>query len=738
MNLQRLRRLTQFGACIAITCEISVGYAPAEVQTPEAANKPGLTIVLTRTPTDTPSDATIYVAGSFNNWQTADPAYRLTADGHGQYSITLPASVRGHVEFKFTLGSWDSVELEPNGAETPNRSIDIPASGGAAYSGIVQNWHLPAQSIAELKREIEKVLAQTHTPGLAVTIVRRDGPEWVAGMGLADVASGRRATADTLFRIGSVSKGFAALAILKLVDEGRLSLQDPVRRLAPEVWFENRWENSDPVRVVDLLEHTTGWDDMHGREYAKDGPGITLADALAYDHQSRRSRWRPGTRMAYCNSGPAVAAYIVEKLTGQRFEDYVAQNFFEPMGMRTATYFQPPAAQSATLYHLDGRSPFAYWNIIFRPAGAINASANDLAAYLSFYLHRGEVNGKSVTPATAIERMELPTRNWAARRGMKFGYGLYNYTTLDGDLVYHGHDGGVNGGLTKLVYLPDAGVGYAFSINSGNGEALGTINRALRSYVTRGLKKPALPAVGPLSPTVERYTGWYETDSPRVEKARFFERLLSLTRVRIEDGKVLARTLGRIPQEDTVFAPAGADLLRVVAEPFATAALIPPNDEGLFIVTDHQTLKRIPTWLALGEIGLTAWFLCALLLILIYSPIWLLVSIRKARRRPEEIWMTVWPFVAAMAVTAVAMIFHFVGEDIIERLGQITPWSMTLFAMTLLFAVASIASALSVWRVRGRYVRRIALAYGVVVAPALLIAMVYFTYWGMIGLRSWA
>ena len=58
-----------------------------------------------------------------------------------------------------------------------------------------------------------------------------------------------------------------------------------------------------PVRVVHLLEHTTGWDDMHLREYAKDAPGMSLRDGLDYDHHSRTSRWRPGTRMAYCNSG---------------------------------------------------------------------------------------------------------------------------------------------------------------------------------------------------------------------------------------------------------------------------------------------------------------------------------------------------------------------------------------------------------------------------------------------------
>ncbi len=174
----------------------------------------------------------------------------------------------------------------------------------------------PAQSIAELRQQLEKILADSHTPGMSVTIVHRDGPEWVAGLGKSDVATNHAATDETLFRIGSTSKAFASLSILKLANEGKLSLLDPVRKLAPEIWFENRWEATDPVRVVDLLEHTTGWDDMHLREYAKDAKGMTLREGLDYYHHSRYSRWRPGTRMSYCNSGPAVAAYIVEKITG--------------------------------------------------------------------------------------------------------------------------------------------------------------------------------------------------------------------------------------------------------------------------------------------------------------------------------------------------------------------------------------------------------------------------------------
>jgi CubicO group peptidase (beta-lactamase class C family) len=226
----------------------------------------------------------------------------------------------------------------------------------------------PAQSIDELRQQLEKILKDTPTPAVSVAIVHKDGPEWVGALGTANVAANEPATADTLFRIGSTSKAFASLSILKLAREGKLSLDDPIRNLVPDLQFENRWESTDPIHVVHLLEHTTGWDDMHLREYAKNADGMDLRTGLAYGASSRVSRWRPGTRMSYCNTGPAVAAYIVEKVTGQPFEDYVQQNFFTPIGMKTATYFLPQA-NAVTLYQGAGKTPCPYWHIIYRPEG---------------------------------------------------------------------------------------------------------------------------------------------------------------------------------------------------------------------------------------------------------------------------------------------------------------------------------------------------------------------------------
>ena len=568
--------------------------------------------------------------------------------------------------------------------------------------------------------------------------MHRDGPEWVAGLGKSNVAANQAATGETLFRIGSTSKAFVSLSILKLVNEGKLSLLDPVHKLVPEIWFENRWEATDPVRVVDLPEHTTGWDDMHLREYAKDAKGMTLREGLDYDHHSRISRWRPGTRMAYCNSGPPVAAYIVEKITGQRFEDYVTQNFFLPIGMKTATYFEQPSPQLTTLYHTDGKTPYPYWNIIERPAGAINASAKDMAAYLQFYLNRGAVDGVQVLPASSIERMETPTRTWEAQQGLKAGYGLSNYTSFHEGFEFHGHNGGVNGGITDMSYMPEYSVGYFYSVNSANGAAFGKIGDAIRAYITRNLTKPAVPAAGQLPANAQEWTGWYEAVASRIKMQEFIAPL-ALHHLRFKDGVLQFSPLGPAKQS---FVPVSGLQFRYIpdkglAEPVATAALIAPKADGRFVFIGTN-YKRVPAWLAIVRFALTVWFLLAVVAILLYAPFWIIGGFFKKRRRPAERMMRLWPLIAVLSLQAFVGLFVLAGNDMLARLGNLTIWSFGLFLTTLLFTLASLASAFALWLARKQEIRASVRWFSIAVISALLIAAVYLAYWGVIGIRTWA
>lgn len=344
-------------------------------------------------------------------------------------------------------------------------------------------------------------------------------------------------------------------------------------------------------------------------------------------------------------------------------------------------------------------------------------------------------------PAASIARMEVPTRTWAAQEGLKTGYGLSNYSSIHEGFVYHGHNGGVAGGITEMAYLPDNGVGYFYSINAGNGDAFEKIGKTIRAYVTRELRKPALPPAVSLPANASSYAGWYEPDSPRNDMERFIEHLVGIARVRFENGKLLLTSLG---ERNQVFVPVTGMQFRQIPkkglpDPAPTVELLAPNAEGQFIqIGGGTTMKRVPAWFAITEIVLTAWVLLALVSILVYAPFWILGGLSKKRRRPAERWMRLWPVVSALSLAAAIIIFILVGDDPISLLGNLTVWSATFFLATVTFALASLASALALWRAPKQEVRSRVRSYSMAVTSALLTAAAYLAYWGVIGFRTWA
>ena len=113
---------------------------------------------------------------------------------------------------------------------------------------------------------------------------------------------------------------------------------------------------------------------------------------------------------------------------------------------------------------------------------------------------------------------------------MKTGYGLSNYWSIEDGFVYHGHNGGVEGGLTEMSYMPDYSVGYFFSINSGNGDAFEKVGKAIRAYITHKLQKPPVPAAAPLPAGAQLNTPAGTSPIRRASNSRIFSIVCSASR----------------------------------------------------------------------------------------------------------------------------------------------------------------------------------------------------------------
>jgi len=338
--------------------------------------------------------------------------------------------------------------------------------------------------IDHLASQIEAMRAGMQIPAVGLAIVSTDEILLARGFGFEDLDTRKSASADTAFRIGSITKAFTGIAALMAQEDGVLDLNDPVRRHLAAPPYANPWEDTHPVTIAQLLELTAGLQDLSMREFDFNAP-LTLAQAFALEPASRTVRWKPGLHSVYTNNGAGIAAAVLEKATQRTFEDFVRERLLAPLGMATASLTDDAAtrARLATGYAKDGRTPIPYWHILYRPAGAINASAGEMAGFVQLLLNRGRIGDRQLLREDSIDRLETPATTLAAKSGLTFGYGLGVYAHYRRGLLFHGHGGDGDGYHSYFAYNRDAGLGYFVVINVDRRGALRRMTALIETWI---------------------------------------------------------------------------------------------------------------------------------------------------------------------------------------------------------------------------------------------------------------
>jgi CubicO group peptidase (beta-lactamase class C family) len=595
------------------------------------------------------------------------------------------------------------------------------------------------QTTEELEYQIKQVLDQTNTPGAGLVIVSRDGIVWNTAIGLADRDSQRPVTPDTMFRAGSISKSFTAMGILKLQEAGRLKLDDPLRSLAPEVQYFNPWEDSQPVRLVHLLEHTAGFDEVRLSQLGRSIPDSRLSDHINLDPRPRTSRWPPGKFFSYSNADYTVAGYVLETVSDQSFDDFMTSELLNPLEMQEASFLLTDSVrqQLATGYGPDGVVPREYEHIVSRPAGALNCTPLELAHLVQMLLNRGTYQGKRILSANSINRMETPSTSVIARLGIRDGYGLGNFTTVYKGHRIHGHLGGMNGYLSTYGYSPEHGLGYVLMLNSVSGEALDRSEKLILSYLTRDWPQPIHPPVSPADEGTTRFAGFYEPHTPRLEQSRFLMRLLGLNRISFDNGEL--RIQGLLGQPETYLAGELAGSFRRVEDPGPSLLFFEDNGETFAASTDvfAGNFRRIPSWqFWVQSIGL---LFCTLAMVsaLAFAMVWIPRKLLGYLRNERALSVRVLPFLAVLSLVSIVAIFVCM-TDPIKMLATPTVWSVGLCASTWMFALLTFASFVRLIVARRADMNRWVWRHSFVVFLANAIVLIYLSYWSIIGIRTWA
>ncbi len=337
---------------------------------------------------------------------------------------------------------------------------------------------------AELEAFVDGIMAaemeDKHIAGATFVFVKDNRPFFAKGYGYADVAAQTPVDPDeTMFRIGSVSKLFTWTAVMQLAAEGKLDLDADINRYLKD--FQIPATFPEPITLKHLLTHTPGFEDHVIGLFGHGPSDVPLGKLLAAQLPTRVRK--PGDLASYSNHGTAIAGYIVQEVSGLPWADYIEQKILQPLGMTHTTVRQPaedqlPATMSKGYKFERGKyvsQGFEY--VPLAPAGAVSASAGDMARFMIAHLQNGQYESKRILGEDTAKQMHSQLFTHDPRiEGMAYGFMQMKYA--DEQIIEHGGD--TFAFHSSLVLLPERNSGFFVSYNTTTaGSARSTLLKAL-------------------------------------------------------------------------------------------------------------------------------------------------------------------------------------------------------------------------------------------------------------------
>ena len=419
----------------------------------------------------------------------------------------------------------------------------------------------PAELSRFFDEAVPALMEEHHVVGTVVGVT--DGTEtlFLRGYGSADLEKGTPVDPEiTLFRPGSISKLFTWTAVMQLEEQGKLELTDPVEKYLD---FQLPETFDRPIRIIDLMNHTPGFEDrMIGLFVQDEKLKQTLKESVSRDIP-RRVR-PPGEEVSYSNYGTMLAGYIVERISGMPYEEYLEKHIFDPLGMDHSTFQQPPPPELA----VDLAAAYSYKNGTYTrekfeivngaPAGAMSTTAADMLRFYRAYLNEGQLQGARILAEETVRRMRHPS----FRQDPRANGGAHGFFEIGTEEIRgFGHGGDTIFFHSISGYLPTRNLAYFISTNSASGMQL---TRTLGSRFFREFfaapTGSELAANAGLDPDLRQYTGTFAMDRRSESDPTKIMGALTLVRPKITaDGLWIASMLD---PEGSTYVPVARDIFQ--------------------------------------------------------------------------------------------------------------------------------------------------------------------------------
>lgn len=373
---------------------------------------------------------------------------------------------------------------------------------------------------SELPERLAAAAQRYQVPGASLAVFDGAGVECAAA-GVLNLGTGVAVSADSLFQIGSVTKAYTATLTMQLVEQGRLSLDEPVVGYLPD------FQVADPdvtklVTVRHLLTHTSGIDGDH---FHDTGRGDDCLDRYVRSCAELEQLHPLGVTMSYCNTGYSILGRVIETVTGQVWDAALRERLLEPMGVsHTVTLPEEALRFGTAMGHLGKPGelrPAPRWGLSrsVGPAGNICATASDLLTFARLHLDGATVaTGEQLLSAATISAMREPQVAVPDRWTFGGHWGL-GWILFDWGAGVYGHDGNAIGQSAYLRIAPDAGVAFALLTNGGLASELADdLGRTLLAELA-GVDQPHVPVPADPPPAFDPrdYVGRYDRTGLRID-----------------------------------------------------------------------------------------------------------------------------------------------------------------------------------------------------------------------------
>ncbi|UYP48636.1 D-aminopeptidase [Candidatus Lokiarchaeum ossiferum] len=343
------------------------------------------------------------------------------------------------------------------------------------------------ENLTKIENFIRKTMRKKKVPGLSIGIIQGDKVLHARGYGYRDLEKGLSMTADTLIGIASVTKSITAFAIMKLVQEGKLSLEESVATYLSRPPFSNHPE----IKLKHLLSHSSGIPAADAQlaqmfynlgDFKNIYPVATKDDFFYHiSAPDDYNLFKPEEKFFYNNDMFTCLGFIIENITGKKYSEYIQELIFEPLQIKRATfskeeYDQDPLNDKIVGYlpkTQDGKQSLRRVNLsmyeFLQAPGGLNISANDMLKYAQLILNRGKWDGKEILTDEMFSKLWDPIIScpYGLTPEGKYALGwVIDDSYLGTKLVHHG--GGLGTSCTSLILAPDLNLGIYVGQNSCN------------------------------------------------------------------------------------------------------------------------------------------------------------------------------------------------------------------------------------------------------------------------------